>query len=109
MAIRGHLDFMLYDAKSPLVGQSALDLMSPEHRSEATKLYGTYRRLFRRLVRDAMDSGDLRDDLDPSLTARMLLGTLNQLPSWYRPDGARTPDEIREMMLTFSPYGLSRR
>lgn len=37
------------------------------------------------LVRQAMEDGDLRDDLDPALVTRLLFGTVNSLVEWYRP------------------------
>ena len=44
------------------------------------------------LVREAMATGDLRDDLDPALVTRLLFGTVNSLVEWYRPEegSART-------------------
>ncbi len=51
------------------------------------------RRDFDRLVTDlvtrARDEGDLRADIDPATTSRLLFGMVNSLIEWYRPrDGA---------------------
>lgn len=38
------------------------------------------------LVRDAMDAGEIRDDVDPRLVTRLLFGMVNSVTEWYRPD-----------------------
>lgn len=40
-----------------------------------------------KLVRQACDEGDLRPDIDPLVTSRLLFGTVNSLIEWYRPRG----------------------
>ena len=37
------------------------------------------------LVEEAERDGDIRTDIDPKLTARLLFGTVNSLVEWYRP------------------------
>ena len=45
------------------------------------------------LVEEAERDGDIRTDIDPKLTARLLFGTVNSLVEWYRPasPGAANP------------------
>lgn len=38
-----------------------------------------------KFVRLACDEGDLRPDIDPMVTSRLLFGTVNSLVEWYRP------------------------
>jgi AcrR family transcriptional regulator len=42
------------------------------------------------LVTAAIEEGDLRPDIDPSTTARLLFGMVNSIAEWYRP--RRGPD-----------------
>jgi AcrR family transcriptional regulator len=42
------------------------------------------------LVAEAEGDGDIRADIDPRLTARLLFGTVNSIVEWYRPAPART-------------------
>ena len=59
------------------------------------------------LVRAGVDEGDLRADLDPTLVARLLSGTVNSLTEWYRPGrGALSPDELADAVLSSSLAGL---
>ena len=37
------------------------------------------------LVAEAEQDGDIRADIDPRLTARLLFGTVNSIVEWYRP------------------------
>jgi AcrR family transcriptional regulator len=40
------------------------------------------------LVAEAIEEGDLRSDLDPRLTARLVFGMVNSVTEWYRPQRA---------------------
>jgi AcrR family transcriptional regulator len=40
------------------------------------------------LVKEAEADGDIRPDIDPAVTARLLFGMVNSIAEWYRPDRA---------------------
>ena len=46
------------------------------------------------LVRQAVDEGDLRSDIDPDVISRLVFGLVNSLVDWYRPDGSMPPDHL---------------
>jgi AcrR family transcriptional regulator len=52
------------------------------------------RRKFDRVVADlvaqAEDEGDIRPDVDPAITSRLVFGMVNSLIEWYRPRGGDT-------------------
>jgi AcrR family transcriptional regulator len=58
------------------------------------------------LVRAAEEEGDVRTDVDPALTSRLLFGTVNSLTEWYRPDGDLSPDALADAVLTTTFDGL---
>jgi AcrR family transcriptional regulator len=58
------------------------------------------------LVRAAEEEGDVRPDVDPAVTSRLLFGTVNSLTEWYRPDGELTPDELADALVTTAFEGL---
>ena len=58
------------------------------------------------LVRAAEHEGDVRPDVDPSLTSRLLFGTVNSLTEWYRPDGDLSPDALADAVVTTTFAGL---
>ncbi len=58
------------------------------------------------LVRQAAEEGDLRTDVDPATTARLLFGMINSLIEWYRPRGGLTPAELADTVATVAFDGL---
>ena len=62
------------------------------------------------LVRSAEEEGDVRPDVDPGVTSRLLFGTVNSLTEWYRPgrasDGGLTPDALADALVTTTFRGL---
>jgi AcrR family transcriptional regulator len=62
------------------------------------------------LVAEAERDGDIRPDVDPALTSRMLFGMVNSLVEWYRPsrDGA-SAGELADAVCTMAFEGLRSR
>ncbi|MGY5883528.1 TetR/AcrR family transcriptional regulator [Modestobacter lacusdianchii] len=62
------------------------------------------------LVRAAAAEGDVRPDVDPAVTSRLLFGAVNSLTEWYRPgrgaDGGLTPDALADALVTTTFRGL---
>jgi AcrR family transcriptional regulator len=49
------------------------------------------------IVREAVEQGEVRADVDPALAARLLSGLVNSVVEWFRPGrpgAARLPDEV---------------
>jgi AcrR family transcriptional regulator len=53
----------------------------------------SFDRLVASLVEEAEHDGDLRADVDPKVTARLLFGMINSIVEWYRP-GSRTATPV---------------
>lgn len=50
---------------------------------------------FIRTLIDKARSGDrVREDVDPRVATQLILGSLNSVSTWYRPDGLYSPEEI---------------
>lgn len=68
------------------------------------------RRKFDRIVSDlvaeAERDGDVRPDVDPAVTARLLFGTVNSLIEWYRPRGEEAARELADAVCTIAFGGL---
>ena len=67
--------------------------LSAPARAEFLVLRDRYEAQFRALVQRGLDAGELAAP-DAAFAALTLLASLNWLPTWYRPDGKLTPDEI---------------
>jgi AcrR family transcriptional regulator len=54
---------------------------------EALERRRSFDRLVASLVEEAERDGDVRADVDPKVTARLLSGMINSVVEWYRPGG----------------------
>ncbi len=58
------------------------------------------------LVKQAEAEGDVRADIDPVVTARLLFGTVNSLIEWYRPRGGLGSAELADAVCAIAFDGL---
>jgi AcrR family transcriptional regulator len=61
------------------------------------------------LVRAAEEEGDVRPDVDPAVTSRLLFGTVNSLTEWYRPDRGLDPTALADALVATTFDGLRTR
>jgi AcrR family transcriptional regulator len=58
------------------------------------------------LVRAAEHEGDVRPDVDPAVTSRLLFGTVNSLTEWFRPGGGLSAEDLADAVVTTTFSGL---
>jgi AcrR family transcriptional regulator len=58
------------------------------------------------LVRAAEEEGDVRPDVDPAVTSRLLFGAVNSLAEWYRPGRGLDADALADALVTTVFDGL---
>jgi AcrR family transcriptional regulator len=58
------------------------------------------------LVRAAEAEGDVRPDVDPAVTSRLLFGTVNSLTEWYRPGRGLDAEALSDALVTTTFSGL---
>lgn len=61
------------------------------------------------LVEQAVAEGDLRTDIGPTTTARLLFGMVNSLIEWYKPYGDISADALADAVATVAFDGLRTR
>ena len=83
-------------------GNSPVELAALQRRRE-------FDRIVTDLVRAAEDEGDVRPDVDPAVTSRLLFGTVNSLTEWYRTDGGLSADDLADALVTTTFEGLRTR
>jgi AcrR family transcriptional regulator len=76
---------------------------------EALQRRRAFDRIVTDLVRAAEDQGDVRPDVDPAVTSRLLFGAVNSLAEWYRPDGGLSADDLADALVVTSFEGLRAR
>ncbi len=69
----------------------------------------SFDRLVADLVKEAERDGDIRPDIDPAITARLLFGMVNSLVEWYRPDGRGTSPALADAVCAIAFDGLRAR
>ena len=63
-------------------------------------------RLVAELVKQAVGDGDLRPDVDPAVTARLLFGMVNSLTEWLKPNKAPDAVELADSVAAIVFGGL---
>jgi len=58
------------------------------------------------LVKQAEMEGDVRPDIDPAVTSRLLFGMVNSLTEWYRPRRGSTGAELADAVCKIAFDGL---
>ena len=58
------------------------------------------------LVREAERDGDVRPDVDPAITARLLFGMVNSIVEWYSPKRGETPEQMADAVCMVAFDGL---
>jgi AcrR family transcriptional regulator len=79
--------------------QSAVTLLLRVHGNSETELAAIERRRridrgLARLVKEAVEEGALRSDLDPDVLSRLMFGMVNSLVEWYRPQGPVSTEQL---------------
>jgi TetR/AcrR family transcriptional regulator, cholesterol catabolism regulator len=64
--------------------------------------------LWRGLLQEGMDAGELRQDLDVDLVYRFLRDTVWVAVTWYRPGGALSADQVADQYLSILLEGITR-
>jgi TetR/AcrR family transcriptional regulator, cholesterol catabolism regulator len=63
-------------------------------------------RLWMKVIRDGIASGELRSDVDPKLAHRFIRDAIWVSVRWYRPGGRLTSDQLADQYLSFMLDGM---
>ncbi|MGY1692941.1 TetR/AcrR family transcriptional regulator [Geodermatophilus sp. SYSU D00697] len=76
---------------------------------EALERRRRFDRIVTDLVRAAEEEGDVRPDVDPAVTSRLLFGAVNSLTEWYRPDRGLDATAVADALVAITFQGLRAR
>ena len=107
-AIEAHVRVLTRDSAASAVFLHEWRHLSEPARAEFVALRDDYEAAFRRLIGRGLATGELRAP-NAAFAALTLLASLNWLPTWYRPDGPLTPDEIAHRLAEQLLQGLEGR
>ncbi|GAA4369468.1 TetR/AcrR family transcriptional regulator [Hymenobacter saemangeumensis] len=105
-AIEAHVRVLTRDVAASAVFLHEWRHLSEPARSEFLALRERYEAQFRALVQRGLDAGELAAP-DAAFATLTLLASLNWLPTWYRPDGKLSPDDIAHRLADQLINGLS--
>lgn len=83
--------------------RSALSL---ERQQRVVQTRDAYEGKLRQLVRDGQAAGEIAADLDPRMAVFGVLGMINWINQWYRPNGPTTPAQIADTFASLSARAL---
>ncbi len=70
-------------------------------------LHQRYYRAWIVVIRQGIECGEFRREMDPHVTTRLVLGTCNWFTRWYAKGGKYTMAELTEMVLDFGFHGIA--
>jgi AcrR family transcriptional regulator len=68
-----------------------------------------YHDKFKALVEEGVAAGTFRADISPDIVVHYFLSVVNQLGSWYRPEGPLSPEQVGDLFTELLIGGLATR
>jgi AcrR family transcriptional regulator len=81
--------------------------LGPRRTAEVRAERRTYHAAFRRVIADGQAAGVFSTVASAETVTLMVFGIVNQLPSWYRPDGPKTARQLGDEIADFVLVGLA--
>jgi AcrR family transcriptional regulator len=102
--LRAHVHAML-DELEGATAHLEIDGLPEAMRAPIIEKRDRYERAIRELVNEGVGRGEFAP-CDAALVTRAMLGAVNWTARWYRPDGARTVDEIAQTLADYLVKGV---
>jgi AcrR family transcriptional regulator len=96
--VRAHMESMLRDQDQHTVTLSEMRALSEERLAQVISLRDAYEDLVRSVLEHAQGAGVLCRDVPVKYLSLHLLGLMNRVEVWYRPNGALTPGQIGDLL-----------
>lgn len=105
-AMRTHLRLATEFQDFAIVWQQETRHLSAEALQEVGRLSHEYDELWGDLFRDARAKGIYREAINIRLIRLLLLGAMNQVVTWYRPEGRFSPEQIADQLFLYARDGV---
>lgn len=106
-ALQAHLRLFHEDADIFSIFQfEKLNAINQTAAAVVDRLGREYERLWRDLLAEGITAGIFRDDLDPKILVKAIMGMCNQTLIWYNPKGRLEIEAIGEIYAAFVLQGL---
>lgn len=81
--------------------------LSDARRSSIVKERDLYDQFLRSLIAEGQEEGSIRADVDPKIAAFWILGAVNWIYQWYRPDGPMSISDIAQQFADLTVRSLA--
>lgn len=105
MLVEGHVAIVADNLAEARTILNEARFLPDSARSPIVAMRDRYQAAVRLVIERGVERGDFTVD-DPGLAAILVLSVLNAFERWFRPDGARTPQELAADMYRFVLGGL---
>ncbi|MBF6621391.1 MAG: TetR family transcriptional regulator [Patulibacter sp.] len=68
--------------------------LGDERRNEIVRERDQYDKILRKLIVEGKDSGLIRDEIDPKITALAVMGMINSIYHWFKPSGPQRAGHV---------------
>jgi AcrR family transcriptional regulator len=107
LLIRTHIESMLGEYERHSAALTEMSCLSTERLAEVTALRDSYESLTRSVLDEAQSAGALREDVPVKYLCLALLGLLNRVLVWFRPNGPLSPAQIGALFATIYLTGAA--
>ena len=104
--VEGHVDVVLDHIDEARTFLYEADALDETHRQRVLAARDRYEAAFRRVLVTGAKDGSFQTDLDPAITAIMILSILNAVERWYRPGGRLDRRQLAAEILRFCSNGV---
>lgn len=105
-AMRRHIRVVADNMDSATVFFHEWKHLSPEAYARVTGWRDSIDTFYRELITRGVSEGTFRTDLDPRMTAYLVLSAVNWAYTWYRPGGPLTPRDVADSFADMLLSGL---
>lgn len=105
--IRTHIESMLREYERHSAALTEMSCLSTKRLAEVTALRDAYEARTRSVLHEAQTAGALREDVPVKYLCLALLGLLNRVLVWYRPNGPLSPAQIGALFATIYLTGAA--
>lgn len=82
-----------------------IDALRDEHRAEIVRRRDRFDQGLREFIREGIADGSV-EPCDPRIATFAIMGAINWLPRWFRPDGALSGEAVARQLIMFFVQGL---
>jgi AcrR family transcriptional regulator len=104
--IKRHCEIIAENVEQTLIVFHQWKYLGPERKKHVIDKRNRYEEAFRRIIQDGVEAGVFSKDLNTRIAVLSVLGMLNWVPEWYRPDGPEPAEEVAERLADVILTGL---